>query len=61
MVVGRGVFSKHMHTGSITEPASLLAEPQLRDTRDAFDRVAGELSTELSPAIRVLQASLRRV
>jgi ubiquinone/menaquinone biosynthesis C-methylase UbiE len=42
MVVGGGVFSKHMHTGSITEPAPSLAEPQLRDTRDAFDSVAGD-------------------
>jgi ubiquinone/menaquinone biosynthesis C-methylase UbiE len=42
MVVVTGVFSKHMNTGSTPKPAASLAEPQLRDTRDAFDSVAAD-------------------
>src|SRR3981189_1278706 len=42
MVVVTGVFSKHMNTGSTPKPAASLAEPQLRETRDAFDSVAAD-------------------
>ncbi|HEY3658073.1 MAG TPA: methyltransferase domain-containing protein [Steroidobacteraceae bacterium] len=42
MVVDTSVFSNHMNKASTPKPAPSPAEPQLRDTRDAFDSVAAD-------------------